>query len=211
MKTICIKSITVWIDSSIFSLMIKYFLAAFTHAARLRMFGFFTLHFISQNSLSVSFLLSLCYTHTYAHTGVLYCVRLCLHILLSQCLQTNWLGDKALWPGIRPAPPILHSPSSLLLSFCPFLLFSQPLSLHLPLTPLLSKASFCLWIWTLHIPKEQGIWWTITCLTLERRHFPSFSRNTNVLFECVCEHISQTISGSFRTDVLSSFCSSSFF
>lgn len=42
-------------------------------------------------------------THTHTHTGVLCCVCLCVYILLSQCLQTDWLRDnKALWPGVHP-------------------------------------------------------------------------------------------------------------
>lgn len=56
------------------------------------------------------------------HTGVLCCVSLCLHILLSQCLQTNWLRDKALWPGIHPG--LLFSPHSALPLSLSFLLCS---------------------------------------------------------------------------------------
>ena len=73
-------------------------------------------------------------THTHTHTNVhvhrcvVLCVSVCLYILLSQCLQTDWLRDKALWPGIRPT-----------------------LSLALSLSPACSLTSFCLctfWICT---------------------------------------------------------------
>lgn len=59
------------------------------------------------------------------HTGVLCRVSLCVHILLSQCLQTSWLRDKALWPGIHPGLPFSPHPA-LPLSF---FFFSAPHSL----------------------------------------------------------------------------------